>query len=211
MNEEEKKQAILSNEIINLKTEVKATLMDNVKAEVLRDYPQATMKDLEMYRVSCEHEAEDWYEDLDETGGLRGVAEETAGLLRHKAKWEKELALMKQGILTKENVYMRVFMTSTEEKMRDWLDDLYDVTGDENSFRKMVSRLFAGCTSHGMFYDKLAWEKLADEAVDTVCKEHPEWVKSYYNGSFHERGDIRGEVADAFRAYDDRLEAIAED
>ena len=62
-----------------------------------------------------------------------------------------------------------------------------------------------------MFYDKVAWEKLSDEAVSTVCEEHPEWVKSYYNGNFHDREDIRGEVADAFRVYDDQLEAIEED
>lgn len=208
MAEEEKKQAILIHDIITLKTEVKATLLTQVKQEVLRDYPQATMKDLEMYRVSRDDVSDNWHEDLDETGGLRGVAEETEGLQKIKEKLEKELALVKQGILTKENVYKRSFMVGTEEQMRELLDDLYDVTGDESTFKKMVARLFAGSTSYGKGYDAVAWAKLADEAVETVCKEHPEWVESYYNGH---RDDIHYEVMDAFRAYDDRLEAIAED
>ena len=204
MTEEEKKQANLTNEIITLKTEVKATLLTQVKQEVLRDYPQATMKDLEMYRVSRENEAEDWYENIEEVGGMATVD----GLLREKEELEKELALVKQGILTKDNVYKRVFMVGTEEQMREWLDTKYDVTGDESTFKKMVARLFAGSTSYGKGYDAVAWAKLADEAVETVCKEHPEWVESYYNGH---RDDIHYEVMDAFRAYDDRLEAIAED
>lgn len=223
MTEEEKKLAILNNEIITLKTAVKATLLENVKKEVLRDYPQATMKDLEMYRVSREDEAEDWCKGIEETGGLRDVAEVTEGLKRRKEELERELALMKQGILTKDTVYMRVFMCDTEEEMRDWLDSKYDVAHGESDFRKMVARLFASDTSYGKAvyggtwhngkkhgekkYDEVALAKLSDEVVETICKEHPEWAKDYYDEK-HDREDIRYEISTVINSYDERFKEI---